>query len=950
MIFSSIFLQVLLCQVSLNAQDINSIVFGREQGLNCNYINDIARDHRGFFWIATNRGLIRFDGTNFLDIPDPKASTRNILRIRIFGNRIYLIYYDFNGIDTLNIPTMRYGRMMDGPLSDIIELDNSTQVAYRNTGELIRIHNGRIAHSQKTEVAFDGILKLWNGRLFLQATGKKMICADPVSLETYKEYVIPNAAFLRGGFEETADKLIVNMIGSVKYVDREFRMHDLEAIPQGEYGTCHSLAYPSDQYQYFIREDKELVVVKKGAVSGIVFPGRTIKELRTLFTVDSVNVLIGTNGSLIHYRNQPLPVSGFNGDDRLSEKSIRVRRNIIPVSRNLTILSGYPGILQWSPDGVEAVQFFRSAYFSDLSRQGDYFYGVNEGQEVNWWNRRTGDAGIYKAEISTGKDQLVTIAADPSSGDLLVAGRGGLFRFDPAIKKLVRVADSGNHLATRLVPSLTGGWWLCTEGGLLQYSRGFHRKRIIDSGSEGMRLTNEKVSAVLEVEPDKVWVGHERGAQLLDLSSSRVLDSLPATVFKDPRIADILKDTLGRIWFSTYNGILAYDGVSKSHLLLGENSNLINQEFNKRSAAILPDGRMMFGGIGGYDIIDPYAFSFLRTAKHGIVSAVSWYNEDGSVKKIELEPDPQQGLRFNIDEESIRIFISTSDLLAAASCKFQFKLNEGAWKDLEGKSHLDIYKLNPGNYTIEFRGIDRYGLMISFKPVLLFAEVAVYKSIYFIAVVLSALVISLVGIIFIIRYNQLNEKKLKESISMDLHDEVGTMLTRALMVSRQPVTNDGNSKLQDYLSDALFSLRTYIRTMNKKKVHAGEFSSDLQDFIQSTLLDSGIDYRFRSEIGSDPFIESSLCRDIKLIFFELNNNMIKHSRATVAAVVFRAEAGSCTLDFSDNGCLASLDDLRRSGYGLNNIEKRAARCGGTASWMLSPGGTGLRVVLHFIYQ
>src|SRR4029079_2323263 len=36
-----------------------------QQGLSSNGVNDVIQDSEGFYWISTNNGLNRFDGTNF---------------------------------------------------------------------------------------------------------------------------------------------------------------------------------------------------------------------------------------------------------------------------------------------------------------------------------------------------------------------------------------------------------------------------------------------------------------------------------------------------------------------------------------------------------------------------------------------------------------------------------------------------------------------------------------------------------------------------------------------------------------------------------------------------------------------------------------------------------------------------------------------------------------------
>src|SRR5664279_492414 len=69
-LFIGVFLQFIL-ENQLQAQELdesNFIRYTRLQGLSNNYISGIAQDSDGYIWIATHKGLNRFDGNNFLSI------------------------------------------------------------------------------------------------------------------------------------------------------------------------------------------------------------------------------------------------------------------------------------------------------------------------------------------------------------------------------------------------------------------------------------------------------------------------------------------------------------------------------------------------------------------------------------------------------------------------------------------------------------------------------------------------------------------------------------------------------------------------------------------------------------------------------------------------------------------------------------------------------------------
>ena len=58
---------------------------------------------------------------------------------------------------------------------------------------------------------------------------------------------------------------------------------------------------------------------------------------------------------------------------------------------------------------------------------------------------------------------------------------------------------------------------------------------------------------------------------------------------------------------------------------------------------------------------------------------------------------------------------------------------------------------------------------------------------------------------------------------MDLHDDIGTVLTRALFIIKGDAMLKNNSNLINYLSEALFSIRTYINTFVNNQVSIFQF-------------------------------------------------------------------------------------------------------------------------------
>lgn len=66
--------------------------FSIEQGLSDRYVNSFAKDKQGFIWVATDKGLNRFDGYDFLTY-DTRPSNPH----RIWQNKIHAIHTDREG-------------------------------------------------------------------------------------------------------------------------------------------------------------------------------------------------------------------------------------------------------------------------------------------------------------------------------------------------------------------------------------------------------------------------------------------------------------------------------------------------------------------------------------------------------------------------------------------------------------------------------------------------------------------------------------------------------------------------------------------------------------------------------------------------------------------------------------------------------------------------------------
>ena len=155
-----------------------------------------------------------------------------------------------------------------------------------------------------------------------------------------------------------------------------------------------------------------------------------------------------------------------------------------------------------------------------------------------------------------------------------------------------------------------------------------------------------------------------------------------------------------------------------------------------------------------------------------------------------------------------------------------------------------------------------------------------YKSKDFLIFIVIILVLSIIAIVyFVIRKNRIKEETIKE-ISMDLHDEVGTILTKTkLLFETSDISNEQNRlKVKDNLDQINFGLRVYINSVKNNKKELLELHDNcLELLIHMTEMKGIILTHESSSINQQTFVESDLYRDIRLCVYEIINNITKYA-------------------------------------------------------------------------
>lgn len=921
-------------------------LYNETQQLYGSSINDLQRDAYGFFWLATERGLIRFDGRNFIEVLPPAMEwgRKEIEKLHLSGDSLWLIYRG-QGCLILNVNDLRFSKVSEEPIDDAVGISGGGMILLQEDGTLIKSRAGKSLANRRYTLAKKGLLLFHLDRLFVSLPGTGAFELDTTDLSVRRRLPYDPEAYKESYSIIGEDVFFVTNGRAIRF-DRTLT-HIRELYYGKQLGKqVSALAGTSPSLRYIICNNNQLFVQRNGNFKRIPLPGLENFEFRNLWVVDSTNILMGTNQGLVHVRLERYPADHIQekGDD--SDGELRIRRKVLEYPDGTLILMGSPLTFLHAPgSGLRRLMSYRfSAY--DATFAGKDLYVATEGLGLVRIKPGAKAIELLNIDPRVPKAFYLSVWYDSLSGKMLIGGPQTLIHYDPTTgsSRSLPVMPNAGMVRAIIQDHTDRRYWFGTDQGLFVMDSSFKTIATFRQGKDGLR--GSMVGDLMQRQNTReMWIGHDHGVDIVDMKSVRIVKNIPDSVFINPRVVSLEEDNKGRIWMGTYSGIIGYEPESGQFHRMGRGNGLINTEYNYKASLRMRDGRLIFGGLNGYDIIDPSKLPFSDLPRKGMITGLHRFKGlDTIFQAVTGKPGR---ISFDTENEYIRIYVSSPDILGAAAQTYEYNIDGGQWITLNGAAHINILRLDPGEYTLNIRAFDAFGSQVRFDPVSIKATVPFLKSRLFLIILIGLAVLFMTLFILSSVRAKKREDQLKERIAMDLHDEVGTMLTRALYVARTDDRTSGNSHLIQSLNESLFSLRAHINTMNHASFSFAALADDVKEMTQSLLDMTNCRGLVEEKTDHSYKIKGALCRDIRLCLYEIINNTLKHSGADTLKIYLTVHKNVLTVFTRDNGRLQSVDDIGQNGNGMRNLGKRVSKHGGQIEFGIPKSGHGLTIRMRF---
>lgn len=931
--------------VMLYCQNFNIYKYGSDYKLLSNNVVDIVSDNNLCF-IATDQKIFNYDGVNFVEvkIKNPNFKYKNVKKLSLSKNYLTILYD--KGCADINLTDYSCKLISNEEILDVCQEQNFVYLLKKNLSieKIERVSNSVaiITHFRKfydNNRAYRRCnIAYYNDRIFISVPQEGIFSYRNGRVKKYQNQFIDPGGFSEF-FKIQNKKLFFMGLRDIVVYNKdkdsfaEYKMKSSNYFRILDFVTI-------DKKDIFIQNDKDLFIRDGSTVKKIDLLEKDFNtQLKKIIKFKN-SILVSSGKGLIALCKKYNYITSIT-NEYYNNKQFRTRRKIIQNGENI-ILFGNPDAVILNNHKISSPHHPIPLAIYDAVLTKNEFFISTEGEGLFWSDLSLSRYLKVPLNDYGNKSQLCALFYDKKTNEIYCSNDQFFYRFcidKPHKVSFLPVPYKGNLAKVIAKDSLEKCFYIGTTAGLYKYiSNKFISKPIFINGSEVGDI-------YIDYENDNIWIGHDKGIDIMKLSTNELVKHLPLKNFSNPKVTQILKDNNNLIWASTFKGLSCFDRKGNLISWLTQKNGLINSEFNYKAASNLSNGRLIFGGIDGYDIIDTNKFfNYLKKNNTGTVSNIALIGQDTVMIK-NFENKGRIEFSYNNENYFGRIYLSSDD--NPEKIRIKYRVNNGIWYDAAG-SYIDLIKYETGKYTIEVLGINDLGQDVKFDNISVDIYQYFYKSPYFTLLIILFLLLLLLIIGFLKVRNKEKINKVYNQISMDLHDELGTVLSKtSFIVSMDKYIDDSLKEiLVSNLEQASNSLKIFINFYKFHKVSSEVLYFEIFDIFSEYLYCKNIIFNAEKQILKERNIDTQLSKNVKLCCYELANNIMKYSTADFVRMIYIVDKDTTLIEIQTNEPFSTFDSQKKVGNGLKNISERTKSTGGFFNIVSSEGSVTFILKFH----
>lgn len=959
---------LLLAQASIEFEHLTA-----NEGLSHNKVQCILQDKQGYMWFGTIYGLSRYDGYSFKvfeNVPGDSTTLAN--------NDVVSLYQDSKGIIWVGTSTILSGYNpqtekfinynalpLQGFIHDFAEDDNGILWIATENGLYAFDRVKKSAVFQKTDdngrENIQGILKDRSDKNIFWLSTETGIRKFNKQTKTVTSFSIPFSAFDDFSGEITHN-IIQDSNGNIYMSTTSHGIYKLDNNTQ-QLVSYHIGGALTDQ--------SKIATQLMQDADGKIWIGS-----EGLYVFDpSSNSFSFNNPDLDDERGFPVRVRAIS-KDRSGIYWIGTERGIAKYDPKLysfvTVKPNYPFTLQtantivedndhtfWVGNytGLGMVDPNNGVYKEAnqlLNGNKDFIYtSIKDKDGSLWFGSESKIFHLYK---SSGYNWASEIIAVPLEGKIQIrslaltddhilwigTNGGGLMAFDKTTKKFEKYAgdtENPNLFLSVTISSLSAiakdSLLIATKGsGVILMNIASKQFSRIDMATKQQvfALDNSIVNTIFEDHANSVWIGTEGGGlwqtdnHLSSFKNFSVKNGLQSM-----NIKQITEDDKGQIWLNTNLGLEIIDPLSNRFVHYSARDGLsINQPdyLIKKSS-----GDLLRFDLNGLHIFHSSSINLNKDVPPVYINQMQVLDKTFPIYSDTI-------IHLSYKENYISFGYVALNYTQSFKNRYSYKLEglDKKWNDAGDRRFATYANIGPGTYTFHVKASNNNGVWNETGAKVTFIIAQPWWNTWWFYTLAALFVGGIIYTLFQMRLQQrIKAMEVRNTISRDLHDEVGSTLSSIGFLSSMALSdaeennsrilttlnniNESSTRMLDVMNDIIWNIQPKNDTVQNIIARMVSFASDI---LEAKKINLHINI---AENISNMHIGLTERHNFYMIYKEAVNNLAKYSGATEAWISLEFQQPFLILQIKDNGNGFDPAKTREGGNGLRNMKSRAAKIG-----------------------
>lgn len=958
-------------------------------GLPDNNINAIAQDKYGYIWLGTANGLVRFDGKNFTSFSGASSfgslPSNEILSIQAYGQNELLIVTR-HGLFILNVSNMKGAAFMVPPRlgEKMVNVNKLRGVVVCADMSFIIIAWSGIYHFSKNKqliFRYDDYAASDNrgrgfGPYFVMPDDNTLIVAGQ------QKTIVYNIAAKSIKTTETSDAPVLTL-----NVLRKYGNHKDCHFLQITRGKMLALPYNTNSLLYLDESKKKIIEAKLPVDSvrkwftwrSIVYPlndsvllltGKFKGVYKLMLNRQQTTLTLDTNASFRDYKcnvvfrdfNQKLWMGFANGLKMEKHSPVNLQLhataglyesevNRTPVIQ-VSVSEKY--IYTASQTSGGAYRFYKNSLeFDRLIPFSFPPFGNKSLHAAAYWKGDIllfgTDCGLFMYSEKTAKSKFVNLPNwNPRYNwvaDIYIDKKGNawitvnkqkgcyIWKKDEPLPVWF---DFGKELPSKVMEIYhvtednEGNIWF-TGDGISRYNTRLQKTDYHKDNFSDDETISNGVSALISDNKGNMWLaGGRTGVVVLHPASGVVKIFGKKDGLADDEASDI-RYHMGFIWVLCKNGISKIDCSTQKISSVSNLKDVYYKQYFSNKLSFDSATGSFYTGAGTSVIRFQPGYVAL---KQQLPKLLLVYAKDGRDSTIWF---PDKPLKVKWKDRNITLFVNAINYEDAESHRYAYRIENGTttgWIAMDEQRRINLTGLKSGKTSIE---VKVFSPQHNWPDQFLTYEIKVITPFWRTAWFRILCLFAALGIAFIIyKYRKRQSGKLikmKDNISKDLHDEIGSTLSGIAMYSHMVKNNLVNNEKEAAMASASIIQQSAAEMVTKLNdivwliKPQNETLEILADKLRLYTIDMCGTKNIQPVISiSDnatavkPSLQTR--KNIYLLCKEAINNAVKYSNASTLTINFSIKDNLLKIIIADNGNGFDAANIKK-GNGLENMQQRA---------------------------